>query len=250
MGAGPAERVQILYWQGLLREPSRVYIPAMATYGQFCPVSKAMEVLDERWTMLVLREMLLGSTRFNDLRRGVPRMSPTLLSKRLRSLERSGVVRREGAGTRTSYHLTEAGRELGPIVDALGIWGMRWASDLGEEDLDPHLLFWDMSRTTDVQRWPPRRTTVAFELTGVPAKVARWWLVVSADGVDVCDFDPGYEVDARVGASLRDLTLVWRSDVDWERALLQGRVRIEGAREVRKALPAWLGHSSVAELAS
>lgn len=218
-------------------------------YGQFCPVSKAMEVLDERWTMLVVREMLLGSTRFNELRRGVPRMSPALLSKRLASLERAGVVRREGSGVRTSYHLTQAGEELGPIVDALGVWGMRWASELGDQDLDPHLLFWDMRRTTPVEKWPrERRTTVAFELDDVPPKVARWWLVVSGGETDVCDFDPGFEVDARVLTGLRPLTHVWRSDWSWPSALRKGVVRIEAPTELRRALPDMIGHSNVAEL--
>ncbi len=217
-------------------------------YGQFCPVSKAMEVLDERWTMLVLREMLMGSTRFNDLRRGVPRMSPSLLSKRLRTLERAGVIRREGTGAHTSYHLTEAGQELGPIVDAVGVWGMRWASDLGDQDLDPHLLFWDMQRTTPLEKWPHKRTTVAFELDDVPPKVSRWWLVVTGEDTDVCDFDPGYDVDARVLTGLRDLTLVWRSDVSWQNALRKGAIRIEAPSELRRELPGWIGQSSMAAL--
>jgi len=219
-------------------------------YGQFCPVSKAMEVLDERWTMLVLREMLLGSTRFNDLRRGVPRMSPSLLSKRLRTLERAGVVRREGSGVRTSYHLTEAGKELGPIVDALAVWGMRWLPDLGDEDLDPHLLFWDIRRTLPAENWPQGRTTVAFELADVPVKVGRWWLVVTRGEVDVCDYDPGFEVDARVLTTLRTLTHVWRSDISWEKALLKGDLTIEAPRDVRRGLPGWIGYSAIAELAS
>jgi DNA-binding HxlR family transcriptional regulator len=219
-------------------------------YGQFCPVSKAMEVLDERWTMLVLREMLMGSTRFNDLRRGVPRMSPSLLSKRLGTLERAGVIRREESDGRTSYHLTESGQELGPIVDALGVWGMRWAPDLGDQDLDPHLLFWDMRRTTPVEKWPRKRTTVAFELDDVPAKVSRWWLVVTDGETDVCDFDPGFEVDARVITGLRDLIHVWRSDVSWQNALRKGAVKIEAPSELRRELPNWIGHSSIAALMS
>lgn len=217
-------------------------------YGQFCPVSKAMEVLDERWTMLVLREMLMGSTRFNELRRGVPRMSPALLSKRLATLERAGVVRRQGSGTRTSYHLTDAGKELGPIVDSLGVWGMRWAPDLGDQDLDPHLLFWDIRRTAPVDKWPDRRTTIAFELDDVPPKVARWWLVVTGEETDVCDFDPGYEVDARVITGLRPLTHVWRSDLTWPSALRKGAVKIEAPTELRRALPEMIGHSSIAAL--
>lgn len=167
----------------------------MASYGQFCPVAKAMEVLDERWTLLVVRELLLGSTHFNELRRGVPKMSPALLSKRLRTLERAGVISREGSGKRTSYHLTDSGRELEPVVHALQAWGTRWVGGLGHEDLDPHLLFWDLRRTIRVDAWPRRRTVVSFVLTDVEPRTSRWWLVVSAEGADVCDFDPGYEVD-------------------------------------------------------
>ena len=122
----------------------------MSGYGQFCPVAKAMELLDERWTMLVVRELLLGSRHFNDLRRGVPKMSPALLSKRLKSLTRAGVVEREEIDGRTTYSLTECGKELAEVVDALGAWGVRWIGELGEEDLDPHLLMWDMRRTIPI----------------------------------------------------------------------------------------------------
>ena len=130
----------------------------MSGYGQFCPVAKAMELLDERWTMLVVRELLLGSRHFNDLRRGVPKMSPALLSKRLKSLARAGVVERGEIDGRTTYSLTECGKELADVVEALGAWGVRWIGELGEEDLDPHLLMWDMRRTIPVDAWPRSRT--------------------------------------------------------------------------------------------
>ena len=176
----------------------------MSTYGQFCPVAKAMEVLDERWTLLVVRELLAGSTRFNELRRGVPKMSPALLSKRLRTLERVGVVVREDDDGRVAYRLTQAGQELRPLVEALGAWGVRWIGTLGEEDLDPHLLFWDMKRTIPVQAWPRARTVVQFALDDVEPKVARWWIVVNAGEVDVCDVDPGFPVTATVRGDLRE----------------------------------------------
>jgi DNA-binding HxlR family transcriptional regulator len=193
----------------------------MSTYGQFCPVAKAMEVLDERWTILVMRELLLGSTRFNELRRGVPKMSPALLSKRLRSLERAGVVIRSGSGARTTYQLTEAGRELEPVVNALGLWGLRWIGELGEDDYDPHLLMWDLKRTIPIDAWPRARTVLAFELDDVDRKVARWWLVVAGGEVDVCDYDPGYDVTATVATSLRTLTrgLARRGELAAGRAL-------------------------------
>jgi DNA-binding HxlR family transcriptional regulator len=215
----------------------------MPSYGQFCPVAKAMEVLDERWTLLVVRELLLGSTRFNELRRGVPKMSPALLSKRLRALERAGVVRRAEEGGRTSYALTPSGLELKPVVDALGSWGARWISELGQADLDPHLLFWDIRRTVPVDRWPRARTVVAFDLDDVPARTRTWWLCVNGDDVDVCDDDPGYDVAATVATSLRTLTGIWRGDLSWTQALRSGALRLDAPGVVRRQVPEWIGQS-------
>ncbi|MBU8809603.1 winged helix-turn-helix transcriptional regulator [Mycolicibacterium goodii] len=218
----------------------------MSTYGQFCPVAKAMELLDERWTLLVVRELLLGSTHFNDLRRGVPKMSPALLSRRLKSLARAGVLERTEVDGRTSYSLTECGRELATVVDALGTWGVRWIGELGEEDLDPHLLMWDMRRTIPIEKWPRTRTTVAFILDGVAPKAARWWLVVADGEADVCDFDPGYEVTGAIQTSLRTLTRIWRGDLSWSHAVLDGSVALSGPSEVRRAIPKWIGQGQLA----
>jgi DNA-binding HxlR family transcriptional regulator len=220
----------------------------MSAYGQFCPVAKAMELLDERWTLLVVRELLQGSAHFNDLRRGVPKMSPALLSKRLKSLTRAGLVERTEVGGRSTYSLTECGRELSGVVDALGAWGVRWIGNLGEDDLDPHLLMWDMQRHIPIDDWPRTRTTVTFELTGVAPKVSRWWLVVAEGRADICDFDPGYDIAATVATSLRTLTEIWRGDTSWQRALLDGSAAIAGAVEARKALPRWIGQSAIAAI--
>jgi DNA-binding HxlR family transcriptional regulator len=218
----------------------------MTTYGQFCPVAKAMEVLDERWTLLVVRELLAGSTRFNELRRGVPKMSPALLAKRLRSLERAGVVRRYEADGHPGYRLTQAGEELRPLVESLGAWGTRWVGGLGEADLDPHLLMWDMRRTVPVNAWPRQRTVVAFRLDGVSAPVARWWLVVRDGEADLCDYDPGYEATVTVSAALRTLVRVWRGDLSWQGALRGEAVSLDGPAEARRDLPMWLGQSPLA----
>ncbi|WP_197373909.1 winged helix-turn-helix transcriptional regulator [Mycolicibacterium baixiangningiae] len=218
----------------------------MSGYGQFCPVAKAMELLDERWTLLVVRELLLGSTHFNELRRGVPKMSPALLSKRLKALTRAGVVERSETDGRTSYSLTARGKDLAAVVEALGTWGVRWIGELGDEDLDPHLLMWDMRRTIPTSVWPAARTTLAFCLDGVEARAARWWLVVADGRADVCDFDPGYDVAATVHASLRTLTAVWRGDVSWQRALLDGSVAVSGPAQTRRAVPTWVGQGSLA----
>lgn len=220
----------------------------MTSYGQFCPVAKAMELLDERWTILIVRAMLLGSRHFNELRRGVPKMSPALLTKRLRSLERADVIRRSQVGGRSVYTLTTMGQELEPVVDALSAWGIRWIGELGDADLDPHLLLWDMRRTIPVERWPRRRTMVQFVFSDVVGKARSWWLVVSGDEAQVCDFDPGYELDATVTTDLRTLTEIWRGDTDWRLALRENLVEIHAAAEIARDLPSWIGQGLTAEI--
>jgi DNA-binding HxlR family transcriptional regulator len=215
----------------------------MTTYGQFCPIAKAMEVLDERWTLLVVRELLLGSRHFNELRRGNPKMSPALLSKRLRRLERVGVVRRRVVAGRSTYELTESGLELRSVVDALGAWGARWAGDLAEDDLDPRLLLWDVRRTIPVEQWPRGRTVVAIRFEDVASPVSRWWICVTGDEVDVCDVDPGFEVAATVHTSLRAMTEIWRGDRGWTDAVRSGWVEVEAPSEVARAVPTWIGQS-------
>lgn len=210
-----------------------------SSYHQFCPVAKAMELLDERWTLLIVRELVTGSQHFNELRRGVPRMSPALLSKRLAQLVRAGVVDRHDDGKNVRYVLTPAGRELRPVVEALGVWGTRWIGELGEEDLDPHLLLWDMHRNIDHGTVPAGRTVVAFRFSDVPVKARDWWLVITPDDAEVCDADPGYPTAVTVTASLRRMTEIWRGDLGWPEALRSGAVTIQGPHALCRALPRW-----------
>jgi DNA-binding HxlR family transcriptional regulator len=153
------------------------------TYGQFCPVAMAAEVLCTRWTVVLLRELVAGSTRFNDLRRGVPRMSPALLSRRLKELEAAGVVQRAPSATEPGvheYHLTEAGRALEPVIGAFGAWGQRWVgADLSLQHLDVGLLMWDMRRHLDPNPLPKRRSVIQFQYPALPAAQRIWWLLVS-----------------------------------------------------------------------
>jgi len=214
----------------------------MPAYGQFCPVAKAMEVLDQRWTMLVIRELLTGSTRFNELRRGVPKMSPALLSARLKSLQRAGLVERDDHPPTPEYHLTPAGRELSVVVDALSEWGLRWVPELGDEDLDPHLLMFDIHRKIPAADWPAPRTVVAFRFNDVTGKDADWWIVVEGGEVDLCDVDPGYHVSATVHTQLRTLTRIWRGDLPWSSAIRERAVTIEAAPTLRRSLPDLIGH--------
>lgn len=221
----------------------------MPGYGQFCPVAKAMEILDERWTMLIVRELLCGSTRFNELRRGVPRMSPTLLSRRLRELERLGLVERRTAGRQTTYRPTARCVELRPIVEAIGVWGLRWIGELGEQDLDPHLLLWDMRRQIPVTEWPRARTTLEIRFDDVEPAFRRWWIVVNGDDVDICEFDPGYPVVATMRTRLLTMTRIWRGDLQWAQAARTQLVSVDAPADIARRLPTWLGISALAEMA-
>ena len=208
-------------------------------YHQFCPVAKAREILDERWTLLIVRELVTGSERFSDLRRGLPRISPSLLSKRLHQLSGAGIVERRAGAGGVRYVLTPAGEELRPVVVALGTWGTRWIGELGDADLDPKLLLWDMHRNIDHTAVPPGRTVVQFSFPDAPPKARLWWMVISGDEADVCDVDPGHPVAVTVRASLRHMVEVWRGDLAWPEALRSGAVELSGPAAMRRGLPTW-----------
>ena len=207
-----------------------------------------MELLDERWTLLVIRELLLGSRHFNDIRRGVPKMSPSLLSKRLHDLTRAGIVQRHDAGRQVAYALTAAGEELRPVVEHLGAWGMRWIGRVGDEDLDPKLLMWDLHRHVDPAMVPPGRTVVSFRFVDVPAKIRNWWLVITAEEVDVCDFDPGYDVAVSVTGPLRRMVEIWRGDLGWPAAIRSGSIELQGPERLRRAVPKWFPPSQFSQV--
>ena len=223
----------------------------MASYGQFCPVAMAAEVLTERWTLLVVRELLCGSTRFNELRRGVPLMSPSLLSKRLKTLERVGVVERvsTGRGQPVEYHLTPGGRELEPVVEQMGVWGQRWArGDVRARHLDASLLMWDIRRNIDSSRLPQRRVVVHFHVRGSSDKKSRFWLVLEPQTVDVCLFDPGHPVDVVVEGHVRTMAAYWMGQIEFADAVRSGDLVIEGPRNLRRALPTWFLRSGFADV--
>jgi DNA-binding HxlR family transcriptional regulator len=219
-------------------------------YGQFCPVAMASEVICARWTPLILRELLCGSTRFNDLRRGVPRMSPSLLSKRLKELEQAGVIetRPTGQAGNVEYCLTQAGQELRPIVMSLGIWGQRWVeTQLTLKNLDPSLLMWDMRRSLDLTPMPPRRCTIQFHYPELPAARQRFWLVIDKRLVDLCPVDPGYEVDLFVETSLRTMTAIWMGLTNVQAELDAGRLELSGDKTLARSMQQWLGLSPFAK---
>ena len=217
-------------------------------YGQFCPVSMASEILCSRWTTLVVRELLCGSTRFTDLRRGVPKMSPALLSKRLKELQQAGVIvaSRKSNGS-VEYRLTEAGEELRPIIMGLGNWAQRWMeSRLTLRNLDPSLLMWDMRRSVNTGLLPEKRCTIQFLYSELPQAQKRWWLVAESGTVDLCNFDPGHELDLLVKSSLRAMTAVWMGLTTIKNETESGQIKIEGDPYLARSMQQWLGLSAFA----
>jgi DNA-binding HxlR family transcriptional regulator len=225
------------------------------SYRQFCPVAMAAEVLCTRWTVVLLRELVAGSTRFNDLRRGVPRMSPALLSQRLKELEAAGVVSRDPAPDDPGvfeYRLTPAGRDLEELVMAFGTWGQRWVTTdslLSLQNLDATLLMWDMRRHLDCTPMPKRRSVIHFSYPEQAPKDRSWWLVVAPGAeVDLCGVDPGFDVDLYVATDLRTMSAIWMGLDSVRAALASRRMLLTGAQPLADAMQAWLGLSPFAKV--
>lgn len=211
----------------------------MKSYGQFCSIAKALEIVGERWTPLVLRELLCGSRRYAEIQRGVPRISPALLSKRLNDLHRAGVIRRDRDNGR--YELTEAGWELKPLIEQLGVWGQRWARGrLTDKDFDPDLIMWDMRRRINLQDFPTTRTCLKFELANEPENKRHYWLVGDRGGLELCISDPGYAVDLYITTDTRTLTLVWNGDLPMRKTIEDGKIELHGPTALCRAFPGWL----------
>jgi DNA-binding HxlR family transcriptional regulator len=220
------------------------------SYGQFCPIAMASEVLCTRWTPLIVRELMCGSTRFNDLRRGVPRMSPSLLSKRLGELQDAGLVDtmpvEKGA---KSYRLTKAGEELRPIIMALGTWGQRWV-ETGPtlDNLDPELLIWDMHRCLDPTPLPARRVCIQFVFDDLKQEKRDNWLIIDPEtGAEACYVDPGFDVDLYAECSLRTMTAIWLGLDTVGKAVERGDLLHSGDRELAAMMQQWLGLSPFAK---
>lgn len=218
----------------------------MKAYGQFCPLAQATQILCERWTFLVIREFIAGSTRYSDLRKGVPLMSPTLLSTRLKQLVNAGVIRTDGKG---KYSLTKAGKELRPMIELLGAWGHRWAqSKLTDEDLDAGLLMWDMRRTIDPNVFPDSRVVVQFEYHDAPDGAKVWWMISENNDVDLCSEDKGYEVDIIIQCSLATMTSVWTCQSRFVDEKSRGKIKVMGDPKLTKDLHLWLKSSLLSRL--
>ena len=222
------------------------------SYKQFCPVAMAAEILCTRWTVVLLREMLGGSTRFNELRRGVARMSPALLSRRLRDLETAGIVARvkaDGEPGLFEYRLTRSGRDLMPLVEFFGAWGQRWvSSEMSLKNLDAQLLMWDMRRNLDPKPMPKRRSTIRFRYGDAAPGHRDWWLIVAPGSeIDLCSIDPGYDIDLYVSSDLKTMTAIWMGLDTVRSALRERRMELVGDAGLASSMQTWLGLSPFAK---
>jgi DNA-binding HxlR family transcriptional regulator len=218
----------------------------MPDYGQFCPVSRGAEIFAERWTPLIVRELLNGSHRFSELQLGLPRISRNLLTQRLDALVHAGVIERRptARGRGFTYHLTPAGEELRPVVEALGAWGYRWAgTELPRRQLDPVLLMWFIKRRVQVQAVRRARTVVRFDFRQPPRS---FWLRIEPPAVDLCFFDEGFDVELTVEADLAALTAVWLGRRRLADAIAADAVRLEGDEDARRLFDGWFGLSPFA----
>ncbi len=217
------------------------------SYGQYCPLAKSAEILGDRWTILIVRELIMGSHRFNDIERGLPRISRSLLSQRLQALARVGLIERRTAGTprATSYHLTPAGVDLTPLVVGLGEWGARWAFQQPEPDeLDPILLLWWMRGRVNHDAIPSTRTVLQFDFTG--AAPSRYWLVLEPGDASVCLQEPGFEINLVITADLAALHEVWYGRLSWGKAIAEEKIQLQGHTSLRRAIPQWFALSPLA----
>ena len=221
----------------------------MTKYRQYCPVARASEIFADRWTPLIVRELLAGSHQFNRIDRGLPGISRSLLASRLSQLEEAGVVERR-VGERPAapeYHLTEAGRDLQPVLERLGAWGIRWA--FGEpkpEELDPVLLLWKMHQRVHSKLLPPARTVVEFDFTGHNGR--RLWLVLESREISVCLKPPGFDTDLIVRANLAFFYRVWLGYIDYDAAIRSREIIVDGPRVLAREFPRWFAWSPMARI--
>lgn len=213
----------------------------MPTYGQYCPIAQALDLIGDRWTLLIIRDMLTGTTHFNDLMRGLPGLSRALLAKRLRQLQEAGIIEKSETNDKlrsTEYMLTEAGMELHSVINSLLIWGTTWAfGDPHQEDLDPLLLMWWMKGRVNLAQLPEERITIQFDFYA--PKSDTYWLVLSRDTVEICVTDPGFDLTLRVLANLESFFKVWLGKLNYDTALQNDHIQIDGSPRFKRAFPDW-----------
>jgi DNA-binding HxlR family transcriptional regulator len=221
-------------------------------YGQFCPIAKATEIIGEKWTVLIIRELLMGGSRFNELQRGLSLISPTILSRRLESLTEHGlVVKKKIPGQKGyEYFPTESCKELLPVIRSLGEWGMRWArSNLTENDYDVELLMLYLKRSIVPYKLIGKETVVRFHFTDID-DYPDWWLVAKSDELDLCVNDPGREVDVYFTTSVKTMADIWMGENSYKKAIGDGSLKLVGDRALARNITAWMTNSLFAGLPS
>ena len=219
-------------------------------YGQFCPIAKATEIIGEKWTLLIIRELLMGGSRFNELQRGLALISPTILSRRLDSLSEHGVVlKKKIPGQRGfEYFPTESCQELLPIIRSLGDWGMRWArSNLTEKDYDVELLMLYLKRSIVPDKLIGRETAIRFRFIDIET-YPDWWLVVTGEEIDICVKDPGKDIDVYFTSSVKTMADIWMGDNTYKKAIRDGSLKIVGNKVLTHNISAWMSNSIFADL--
>ena len=221
-------------------------------YGQFCPVAKATEIVGEKWTILIIRELLMGGSRFSELQRGLSLISPTILTKRLASLEERGlVIKKRIQGQRGhEYFPTESCQELLPIIRSLGDWGMRWArKNLTESDYDVELLMLYLQRSVNPAKLPGNETVIRFKFTDIE-DMAKWWVLVEGENVDICVSDPGKDIDIYFTATVKVMADIWMGDTNYRKALRSGELKITGPTVLTRDISSWMSNSIFADMPS
>lgn len=223
----------------------------MRSYGQFCPVAKAAELFCERWNALIIRDLSSGPRRFSDLKKGVPLMSPSLLSQRLRSLAAEGVLEhRQPADGPSTYALTEAGQEFVPLVYALGVWGRRWTRrELQDREIDLGLLVWAIESTARGDCYGDRRCLIRMELTDQPDAKRYWWYLNQNGHCNLCVDDPGGGVNLYLACTLPDAIRIYRGDISLGLAQSSDRLEVIGEKWARDKIGDWLNLSPLTEVA-
>lgn len=221
-------------------------------YGQFCPIAKATEIIGEKWSLLVIRELLMGGRRFNELQRGLSLISPTMLSRRLNSLAEHGlVIKKKIPGQKGfEYFPTKSCQELLPIIRRIGNWGMRWAKEnLTEKDYDVELLMLYLKRSFIQNKLIGTETVIRFKFTDIE-QYPDWWLVVNADDIDLCVKDPGKDVDVHFTTNVKTMADIWMGDTTYRKARKEGNLKIVGDRNIIRTISTWTANSIFADLPS
>ncbi len=218
--------------------------------GSLCPAVKAADMIGDRWILLILREFFMGASRYKDFQNALPRISPTVLSNRLKQLETNGmIIKKSNAGQKsTEYHLTRCGRELAPLIDQMSRWGLRWARRrICDEDLDAGSFMWDFHRSLKIEELPDGETVISISFSDVDMH-NRWWVIADTDKVELCTDDPGKDVDLYISSELAALAEVWMGDIGIRDAMDDHSIMITGSSHLMRTISSWIPQSRYAKV--